>query len=126
MDDAKRRVDTILVVFYLQVVVALRRYCEVVQAALKLPSIIEEVVLYLVRPLVVPKRCPLHPRSQCLHIFCCIWCKYGYVGLPVVLCPISYLNKVLTKRRQCCGRRHAQVALTAPSSTTSSCDAAQG
>lgn len=126
MDNAERWVDAILVVFYLQVVVAFVCNGEVVQVSLKLPSIIEDVVFYLVCPLVVPKRRPLHPRCQGLHIFCHIGCQDGDVGLPVVLCPIGYLNKVLPKRRQSCGRRHAQVAGASTSSTTSSCDAAQG
>jgi len=125
MDDAKRWIDAILVVFYLQVVVALTRNCEVVQS-LPFSSIIEVVVAYLMRRFVVPKRRRRHQLVYPHDIFCHIGCQDGDVGLPVVLRPICYLNKVLTKRRQGCGRGHAQVARTSPSSTTSSCDAAQG
>ena len=46
--------------------------------------------------------------------------------LPIVLCPIGYLYQVFAARRQSCKGCRAQVARTSPSSTTSSCDAAQG
>ena len=74
------------------------------------------------RRFVVPKRRRCHQLVYPYHILRHIGCQDGDVGLPVVLCPIGYLNKVLPKRRQCCGWRCAQVARTAPSSAGQAVD----